>query len=113
MNDVEIAKVCHEVNRAYCKATGDEFGHISWEASPDQQRDSAIAGVRLHRENPNTTPEQSHDAWFRLKKEEGWTYGPFKISAEKIHPCMVEYEKLSADQRVKGVLFKAVCRALL
>ena len=29
-----IAKVCHDVNRAYCKSVGDD-SQVSWEDAPD------------------------------------------------------------------------------
>jgi hypothetical protein len=46
----EIAKVAHEVNRAYCQAIGDN-SQPTWEEAPGWQRDSAINGVLLHLSN--------------------------------------------------------------
>lgn len=43
----DIAKVCHEANRAYCAGIGDH-SQKSWEESPDWQRTSAINGVKFH-----------------------------------------------------------------
>ena len=39
-----IAKVCHEVNRAYCMSQGDG-SQPRWEDAPDWQKQSAISGV--------------------------------------------------------------------
>jgi hypothetical protein len=46
MNDIDIARVCHEVNRAYCTSLGDE-SQLPWDSAPQWQKDSAINGVRF------------------------------------------------------------------
>lgn len=46
MNIEQIARVCHEVNRAYCQALGDD-SQPAWEDAPQWQRDSALLGVQL------------------------------------------------------------------
>ena len=47
MKAEDIAKVAHEVNRAYCEALGDT-SQLSWEDAPEWQKASARAGVDLH-----------------------------------------------------------------
>ena len=102
----QIARLCHEVNRAYCQSIGDD-SQPAWEAAPNWQRESAINGVRFHLEN-DVTPEQSHENWMREKAAAGWTYGPVKDPEKKQHPCMVPYAELPLEQRTKDYLFKAV-----
>lgn len=46
MDNEQIARVAHEVNRAYCKALGDDSQEV-WELAPQWQRDSAIVGVKF------------------------------------------------------------------
>jgi hypothetical protein len=108
----QIAKIAHEVNRAYCLAIGDN-SQLAWEDAPQWQRDSAINGVKFHAENPNTTPENSHENWMKEKVADGWVWGPFKNPDKKQHPCMVNYTLLPKDQRIKDHLFLAVCRAAI
>lgn len=108
---MQIARICHEANRAYCVALGD-LSQPSWDEAPDWQRDSAIKGVKLHLADPTTTPEQSHDNWCRQKFEEGWAYGPAKDPATRQHPCLKPYELLPEEQRRKDSLFKSVIDAL-
>jgi hypothetical protein len=50
MKNEQIARVCHEVNRAYCESLGD-MSQPSWEDAPQWQKDSAMLGVKLHTEN--------------------------------------------------------------
>jgi hypothetical protein len=107
----EIARVCHEVNRAYCKATGDD-SQAPWDETPALIQESAIAGVRAHLDNPSLTPEQSHELWSAHKLAEGWVYGKTKSIEKKTHPCLVPYDELPVEQRVKDYLFKAVVASL-
>ncbi len=39
----QIARVCHEVNKAYCEALGDN-SQPTWEDAPEWQRSSARMG---------------------------------------------------------------------
>lgn len=107
-----IAKVCHEANRAYCAALGD-FSQLPWEQAPAWQRDSAVLGVALIVDHPETTPEQSHENWMAQKRADGWVWGPVKDPDAKTHPCLVPYADLPAEQRAKDYIFGAIVRALL
>lgn len=107
-----IARIAHEVNRAYCESLGD-FTQVTWNDAPDWQRESAFNGVAAIVEGRVTTPEQSHMNWMREKIESGWTYGATKNPVLKQHPCMVPYDELPHEQRVKDSLFFAVVRAAM
>lgn len=106
-----IAKVCHEVNRAYCRSIGDD-SQPAWADAPQWQKDSALSGVKHTIMNPNATPADSHANWLRDKREAGWTWGPVKDPFKKEHPCFVEYDRLPHAQKVKDHLFLAVVRAM-
>ena len=103
----DIAEVCHNVNRAYCQAIGDDSQPV-WTDAPDWMRDGVIAGVYAHINNPDMTPEESHNNWMRHKAAEGWIYGVEKNPDTKEHPCMVHYDDLPAEKKVIDYLFKAV-----
>lgn len=107
----EIARVAHEVNRAYCQALGDT-SHTDWAHAPPWQRESAIAGVNFHLANPTASASASHENWRAEKAAAGWTYGPFKEPHSKKHPCMVPFEKLPLEQQAKDHLFRGVVHAL-
>lgn len=107
-----IARVCHEVNRAYCNAMGDA-SQPSWEDAPEWQKASAINGVQFAAANPNATPEDMHISWMTAKIADGWVYGGVKDAVAKTHPCMLPYRELPRDQRIKDYLFRAVVKALI
>ena len=106
-----IAKVAHEVNRAYCESLGDT-SQPPWESAPDWQKTSAINGVKHHVANPNETPQGSHEVWLKEKLATGWKYGPVKNPETKEHPCCVPYEKLSQADKAKDYIFRAVVKQL-
>lgn len=110
MNLHHIARTCHEVNRAICEAFGDR-SQKSWDEAEQWQRDSAIAGVRYAYNNPDAPPSAQHEAWMRDKAADGWVYGPVKDADAKTHPCMVPYDQLPPEQRVKDYTFKAIVNA--
>lgn len=107
----DIAKVCHEANRAYCATLGD-YSQPPWNEAPDWQRSSAVSGVQFHIDNPNAGPSASHSSWLAEKKADGWKYGPVKDPDNKEHPCYVPYEELPGDQKRKDLLFLSIVRAL-
>lgn len=110
---VELAARCaHEANRHYCVSIGDDT-QKPWDESPEWQRDSAIKGTLMIHDDRNTTPNQSHEGWLKVKEDEGWKYGPVKDVDKKEHPCFVPYDELPAAQRLKDSIFGGVIRAVL
>ena len=107
----QIARVAHEVNRAYCQALGDD-SQPAWEDAPQWQRDSALLGVKLHTENPNAGAQASHESWMSQKLTEGWEYGPTKDPEAKRHPCIVPFDALPVEQQAKDYLFRGVVHAV-
>ena len=103
----QIAKVCHEVNRSYCQALGDN-SQPTWEEAPLWQRSSAIDGVMFHLDNPNAGPEASHENWLKQKQADGWVYGKEKNPELKTHPCFVPFNDLPPSQKAKDYLFRTI-----
>lgn len=108
----KVATVCHEVNRAYCKAIGDD-SQPAWEDAPRWQQESAVNGVRFVLYNPNAEPADQHQNWVEGKAADGWTYGPVKDVDKKTHPCMLPYESLPQEQKIKDHLFRAVVLSMV
>lgn len=107
----QIARVCHEVNKAYCESIGDN-SQLDWNDAPQWQKDSAIEGVIFHLYNPDASPSASHESWLAVKEKEGWKYGPVKDAEKKEHPCFVPYDQLPVEQRSKDYLFRQIVHSL-
>lgn len=105
-----IARICHEVNRAYCTAIGDS-SQPEWDDAPAWQKQSCIDGVRRHLAVDNMTPEDSHIAWCTQKLKDGWSWGVDKDVEAKKHPCLIPYDNLPLEQRIKDWLFRGVVEA--
>lgn len=106
------ARCAHEVNRAYCIALGD-LSQLPWDDVPKWQKDSVMAGVQAIIDNPEITPEQSHEGWLKLKKEQGWRFGTVKDPDKKEHPCFIPYSQLPKEQQAKDALFQLAVRSVL
>ena len=99
-----LARICHQANKAYCEAIGDN-SQPDWEQAPAWQRDSARLGVRLHLDNPDAGPQASHESWMEQKVMDGWVWGPVKDPDTKKHPCIVPFSELPEWQQAKDKLF--------
>ena len=110
MLSIDIARIAHEVNRAYCLSLGDTSQPV-WEDAPEWQQLSALNGVKFHLSGEHG-PEESPEAWLIQKSAEGWKYGPVKDPERKQHPCCVPFEMLPREQQAKDFIFRAVVHAL-
>ena len=100
----DIARICHEANRALCLALGDT-SHLPWDQAPEWQRKSSIEGVEKVLLDPDISAEEIQLAWADSKRRDGWVYGPVKDADKKTHPCLVPFADLPAEQRAKDHLF--------
>lgn len=111
-NNVEtIARVCHEVNRAICESFGD-MTQPPWGQAAEWQRDATFNAVRFALENPSAPASAQHDAWMADKHADGWRFGETKDPEAKTHPCLVPFEQLPPEQRVKDATYKAIVNAM-
>lgn len=108
---LRIAQVCHEANRAFCAAIGDN-SQLAWHEAPEWQRQATISGVRFHLANPSASDAATHEKWLLDKQKDGWRYGPVKDPDKKEHPSYVPFDRLPPDEQAKDRLFRAVVHAL-
>ena len=106
-----IAEVCHEANKKWCEANGDD-SQKHWNEAEQWQKDSAIKGVEFRLNNPDAAVDAQHNAWMQYKIEAGWVYGETKNADAKTHPCIMPFEQLPLFQQKKDALFCAIVDAL-
>lgn len=111
MDNEKIARIAHQINKAYCEALGD-YSQPDWKDAPLWQKESAIDGVLFHQKHPEADASASHENWLLEKIQNGWTYGEVKDADKKQHPCLVPFKDLPQEQRAKDYLFKAIVSAL-
>ena len=107
-----IAILCHEANRAYCKSIGDN-SQVSWSEAPEWQKKSAINGVRFHLSNPDAKASASHDSWMHEKILAGWVYGVEKNEMNLTHPCILPYVDLPIEQQIKDHIFRSIVHGMI
>jgi hypothetical protein len=106
-----IARVAHEINRAYCASVGD-LSPKPWEKLSPAQQAGMVAGVEYHLANPDSTPQQQHEAWMAARVADGWTHGEKKDDDAKTHPALLPYDQLPQETRSKDWIFKMVVTQL-
>jgi hypothetical protein len=109
-SDEQIARVVHAANSELQAVLGDPAPSQPWDHEPQEIRDNAVLGVRNARNG--MTPAEHHQAWVEDKMRQGWRYGASKDPVAKTHPCLVSFDQLPHEQRVKNVLFIAIVRAM-
>lgn len=111
MENIRIAEICHEVNRAYCDCMG-LAPLLPWSETPENIKQSAIDGVKFHIENPNSSPSDAHNNWMKFKIADGWSYGEIKNTEKKTHPCLIPYESLPKAEQVKDYIFMTIVKTI-
>lgn len=111
VNPLEIAKICHQANKAWCEANGDD-SQKDWDSAEAWQQDSALKGVEFRINNPEAGKDAQHNAWMEDKLVSGWVYGETKDVQKQTHPCIVPFEQLPEFQQKKDALFCAIVDAL-
>ncbi len=102
-----LAKMVHEANKAFCESIGDN-SQLPWSEAPEYNHTSTCAGVRAICDNPDMPPDELHNVWMESKKADGWVYGKVKDREKKTHPSIVPYAELSASEKYKDSLVKAI-----
>ncbi len=110
MKDTDIARVCHEANRALQNVLGEPCPSVPWDVVSEDTRKSVLQGVDLARQNG--TPEEQHEVWLDHKLADGWRYGTVRNEVEKTHPNLVTYGNLPPRERLKDELFLAIVTVL-
>lgn len=112
-SNLQIAEICHEANRAICESLPDPATTTPpiWDLCPRWQQASILAGVRFVLENPEGSPQETHESWSADKISHGWKYGAVKDGDAKTHPCLVPYGDLPAHQKAKDFVFRAIVLA--
>ena len=111
MTTTDVAKVCHEANKALCEGLGDN-SQLAWESASPEEQMAVTTAVQNQLNNPATTAEDVHNAWCQKMFAAGYYYGPVKDETLKEDPALVHYNKLPADAQAKSNLFITIVNQL-
>ena len=111
--DIEVvAQICHEMNRRFSELNNLPV-RPTWDELSNFDKEFFVQAVRGLKEDPNRSPALNHDQWCKAKLAQGWTYGPHQDEDRKTHPCLVLYNDLPRNQRVKDSLFITLVKGYL
>lgn len=108
----QIARVCHEANRAITVMTKDVPLQPNWDEAPEEMISSTIKGIEWRLANPLAPPSAQHEEWVRAKIADGWMLGVKKDAEKKTHPALIPYENLPEEVKVKDLVFGAIVLAM-
>lgn len=111
MTKDEVMVICHNVMRNYNLLLGDD-SIPPWDEAPEWMIDATKESVELILNNEDPPPSILHDHWMNFKLSDGWVWGTVKDADKKTHPCLVPFDQLSVEDRMKDVVFCAVVQAL-
>lgn len=61
----------------------------------------------------NKLARNSHEVWAAQRIDQGWRYGPSRDDAMRLHPLLVEWERLDEESKQYGGAQCSVCVAAL
>lgn len=67
--------------------------------------ESSVDGLMFLSDHPGACAEDMHINWCNNRIAHGWKYGPVKDEAKKEHPCLVPWDKLPLEERMKDYNF--------
>jgi len=111
MEIAEVAQTCHEANRVVQAINGDVVAE-GWDILPIDQQERIMNGVTLKLKHPETTPAQMHENWLADMRADGYTVGPIIDHQNRQHPCLVDYDDLPLEQKIKDDLFSGIVGSL-
>ena len=107
----DVARVAHEVQRTYCMTQGDN-SETPWESQSEYWKEKAQEIVREYVTDPNAGINTRHDAWYKSKVAEGWTYGDDLDVAAKKSTRIMPWHFLPAEEQMRDMVFFGVVNAL-
>lgn len=99
LDNPDLARICHEAHLALRISLNDSADDVHWDALPQERKDVVINQVKLIREGKSHA--EVHQAWVDHQLAHGWRYGSSRNRIQKIHPNLVPYGKLSAEEQAK------------
>lgn len=100
--DGDVARIVHEAHRAYQVVLHDPCPSEPWDALDPWHRETVTDLVLMIR--MGWTPEMVQDIWLRRMELAGWTLGAVKDPEGKVHPKLLPWESLPAEERRKVLL---------
>ena len=100
----QIAKTAHAIHRAYCLEMGIPT-QPKWEDVDSGHKDVVYTSIINITQGSVKSAEESHNKFIESKYAQGWRFGEVYSIEDKLNPRMVDFSRLTIEQRVKEKLF--------
>jgi hypothetical protein len=100
----QIAKTAHAIHIAYCLEM-EIPTQPKWEDVENEHKDIVYNSVRQIIQGSIKSVEESHNKFVESKYAQGWRFGEVYSIKEKINPRIVDFSRLTLEQKIKGRLF--------
>ena len=100
----QIAKTVHAIHRAYCLEMGIPT-QPKWEDVDDSHKEVVYVSIKDILKGSIKSVEESHNKFIESKYAQGWRFGEVYSIKDKLNPRMVDFSRLTIEQRVKEKLF--------
>jgi len=111
MTNLQVAKIAHEIRATYLALINGKDIY-TWDSLPQLVKDYVLGEVHYWVKNPSAKASDSHNNWFQLKTEDGWSYGESIDIENKKHPEIIPYEKKPIEQKIANELFMNTVKSL-
>lgn len=100
----DICRVIDSANRELSRSLNENVS-LPFDTWSDQARANMKESVRQVITGELRTPKDCHDKWLKDRVNEGWSFGEVKNFTLKTSPCIVDYQELPEEQKVKDDMF--------
>lgn len=104
----KIAEQAHAVNNVWTKEVGNET-RPEWNTLSQEDKEHYIHAVSNAIDSKLYSPAEAHKQWSTWMLAQGWEHGEYNRD-EKKHPNLIPFEQLPESEKVKDILFIAVCK---
>ena len=108
----DLGRLQHALRREIARMFGDGSVAPDWEESPGWMHADSERGALALLAQPDKTAREEHDRWMAAKAAGGWSYGPVRDDARKLHPSMVPFGELPPGEQLKDIVTVALTREL-
>ena len=109
-----VAQICHAANVIFSNSCCElKVPQTEWEKLGEGIKKKMISAIDKIQSGEISTPLEAHNNWMRDRRAAGWVWGLTKDEVNKTHPCLVEYEELPEDERIKDDIFFSIVYGLL
>lgn len=108
----DIAEITYYANSVYRRSIG-ESERPDWSMLSDTTKAAIVKGVKfIITSEVEVSPPMNHMHWMNHKFNDGWVYGEIEDKDKKTHPCLLPYNTLPPEQRLKDEIYLTIVKQL-